>query len=71
MALSSWSCKGCTNVCYRMVGGEVFEYCRPFIEKGKNRKKWIGDHIACLDYTTDPRKTDNIVRVHDCEMEAK
>ena len=32
--LRSWSCKGCTNICYRLIDGEVAEYCRPVIEKG-------------------------------------
>jgi len=64
-ALSSWSCTGCTNKCYRMCGdGQVYEYCRPVIEKGTNNRKWIGNHCSCLDYSTDPKKTDKAVRVH-------
>ena len=68
MALSSWSCDGCTNICYRMVNGETFRYCRAFIEKGKNRAKWQGDHVTCRDYTQDPAKEDPVVRWHDCMM---
>lgn len=55
MALSSWSCEGCTNVCYRYIDGEIRKYCKEF---GNNRTEWQGDHVACLDYTTDERKTD-------------
>lgn len=66
MALRSWSCKGCTNLCYRLVHGEVVTYCRPAIEKGKNRTAWVTDeYIACLDYTTDPAATDPIPKIHE------
>ena len=64
--LSSWSCRGCTNVCYRLCpDGEVAEYCRPAVEKGKSRKKWVTpDHIECLDKTDDPSMTDNEVKIY-------
>lgn len=61
--LRSWSCKGCTNVCYRLINGEVAEYCRPTLEH-RHRKEWITEeYIACLDYTTDPEATDNVIRM--------
>lgn len=63
--LSSWSCKGCTNICYlSLPNGEVGTYCRTVIEKGEYRRKWFGNECRCLDYTTDPRKTDRRVQVH-------
>jgi len=63
LALKSWKCKGCTNICFQMYGGEVAEYCRPMAEKGSHRTKWIGDTLFCLDYTTDPKATDPQVRM--------
>ena len=63
--LRSWSCKGCTNVCYRLIRGEVAMYCRPGIEC-RLRKKWVTDtFIDCLDYTTDPKATDPIPKIHE------
>lgn len=64
MAVTSWSCKGCTNHCYRTVDGETFQYCRAFIENGENKTEWHGDHVVCLDYTTDPDAFDPVVRIH-------
>ena len=58
--LTSWTCNGCTNVCWRLVDGEVFKYCRLF---GRMRTEWQGDYLACLDYTTDPNATDRTVRL--------
>lgn len=65
--LRSWACKGCTNVCYRLVPGEgVFEYCRPVIERGKARHEWVtDDFVDCLDKTTDPSATDTEVKLHE------
>ena len=61
--LKSWSCKGCTNVCYRIANGETQEYCRSVIEKGKFHTKWVtDDFVDCLDKTTDPKATDVRVR---------
>lgn len=71
MTLKSWSCKGCTNICYRTVDGETFRYCRQVIETGENRTEWRCDYIACLDYTTDPASEDKTVRLHDCMMERR
>lgn len=68
MALSSWKCKGCTNICFRNVDGETFKYCRPVIEKGGIQTEWQGDKFVCLDYTTDPSATDHIVQLHECMM---
>jgi len=62
--LSSWTCKGCTNVCYRILNGEVFTYCRPVIEKGSHRTRWEGDFINCLDKTTDPKAEDKQVKMY-------
>lgn len=70
--LRSWSCKGCTNICYRLIDGEVAEYCRPVIEKGNNRREWVTDtFIDCLDKTTDPAATDPIPKIHGCYLEGK
>lgn len=69
--LRSWSCDGCTNVCYLEIHGEVFKYCKPVIE-GRLRTKWITDtFIDCLDKTTDPKAMDKVVRVHPAVMEEK
>ena len=63
--LHSWSCKGCTNLCYRYINGEVSEYCRPMIE-GTFRKEWITDnYIDCLSKITDPRATDQTIKIHE------
>lgn len=63
--LHSWTCKGCTNICFRLINGEVCEYCRPVIE-GRHRKKWVTEtFIDCLDKTTDPDATDPIPRIHE------
>lgn len=70
--LQSWNCKGCTNICYRQVDGEVHKYCRQVVENGDYRTKWVTEnYVACLDYTTDPNATDPQVRMHDCELEEK
>ena len=62
-ALTSWRCKGCTNVCYRSLHGETFEYCKPTLE-GRVRHEWVtDDHISCLDYTTDPAVTETEVKI--------
>lgn len=62
--LSSWSCKGCTNTCLRLLNdGEVYTYCRAVIEHGQNRTEWQGNHLACLDYTEDINATDKQVRL--------
>lgn len=63
--LRSWDCKGCTNVCYRLINGEVHEYCRPVLE-GRHKKEWVTDtFIDCLDKTTDPDATDAVIRIHE------
>ena len=64
--LRSWTCKGCTNVCYRLVPGEgVFEYCRPGIEH-RSRHEWVTeDFIDCLDKTYDPAATDREIKLHE------
>lgn len=64
--LSSWTCKGCTNVCYRLCpDGEVCEFCRPVMETGTHRTEWVTpDHIECLDKTDDPNATDPVVQVY-------
>ena len=67
MSLKSWTCKGCTNICYRFFEGEVMAYCKPVIEKGSHRTEWVTeDFIDCLDKTTDPEATDPIPRLHEC-----
>ena len=63
MSLRSWSCAGCTNICFQVYEGKVAEYCRPMAEYGEHHKQWIGDMIVCLDYTTDPDATDPQVRL--------
>ena len=63
MALTSWSCKGCTNTCYKLFEGKVYAYCS--IEN--NRTEWQGDYLACLDYTTDPDAEDKQVRIGEWE----
>ena len=62
MSLESWSCVGCTNVLYMTYNGEVRKYCRPMYE-GKQRTKWEGDFLRCLNYTTDPKKEKRIVQL--------
>ena len=64
-SLRSWTCKGCTNICWRLVPGKgVYEYCRAY-ENGGPRKEWVtDDFIDCLDKTTDPAATDKTVRIH-------
>lgn len=62
-ALSSWSCAGCTNICYMMHNGETGTYCKAMYQGPYKGKKWYGDHIACLDYTTDPARTDNQTKI--------
>ena len=66
MSVKSWTCKGCTNYCFRMIpGGEVAKYCRPLME-GRHRTKWItDDFIDCLDKTTDPAATENEIKMHE------
>lgn len=62
--LKSWDCKGCTNICYRLIDGQVFKYCRPMIE-GRHRTAWISDtFVDCLNKTLDPKATDTVVRLH-------
>ena len=68
MALSSWSCEGCTNICYRYINGEIRKYCKEF---GSSRTEWQGDYVACLDYTTDPNALDPEVRIHECMLPNK
>lgn len=69
MALSSWKCGDCTNICFRLINGEVFEYCRPMLE-GRHRTEWVTeDHVECLDYTTDPGATDLVIKVHNDKLE--
>lgn len=70
MRLSSWSCKGCTNLCNRVYGGETSTYCKPILE-GRHRTEWQGDHVACLDFTEDPAAYDDVVRMHECYLTAK
>lgn len=67
-SLQSWNCKGCTNVCYRYIWGEVHQYCKPVIE-GRHKIKWVTDtFVECLDKTTDPSATDWVPRIHECLM---
>lgn len=67
MAVRSWTCEGCTNICYRLIRGEVSEYCRPVIERGEVKRQWVsGDFVNCLEKTTDPGATDYTVRIHEC-----
>lgn len=69
MSLHSWSCEGCTNICFRLIRGEVMKYCRPVIEKGEVKREWITeDFIDCLEKTTDPEATDPIPRIHECYL---
>ena len=61
--LRSWTCKGCTNVCYQLYHGEVYKYCRAVVE-GTQRIEWVTDtFVDCLNKTTDPSATDNVVRI--------
>lgn len=56
--LKSWDCKGCTNICYRLLNGETMTYCKPMLE-GRARHEWVTeDYLACLDYTTDSTALD-------------
>lgn len=62
--LRSWSCKGCTNVCYRLINGEVAEYCKPALE-GRVRHEWVTeDFVDCLDKTMDPEATDRVIKIY-------
>ena len=65
MALSSWNCKGCTNWCYQILpNGETGKYCRTIYDQPNHKGlKWFGDHLDCLDYTTDPKAEDTQVRM--------
>lgn len=61
--LKSWDCKGCTNICYRLMDGQVFKYCRPMLE-GRSRHEWVTEEmIDCLDYTTDPKAEERDVKI--------
>ena len=62
MALESWSCKGCTNICFQTYNGEIAQYCRALYDQPTVTRKWFGDKIECLEYTTDPNATDPQVR---------
>ena len=66
MKAKSWECKGCTNICYRMLSdGNVYAYCRPILE-GRHRTEWITDsYVDCLDRTFDPAATDPVTRIHE------
>lgn len=70
MKASSWECKGCTNICHLLFDGEVFTYCKPMVFDGGNRTEWHGNHVSCLDYTTDPKKHDVQVRLHPAMLKA-
>ena len=64
--LTSWSCKGCTNLCYRLDAqtGEINKYCRTTYEQPNNKGLlWEGNHLKCLDYTTDASATNNQVEI--------
>lgn len=64
MSTSSWCCAGCTNLCHQIYNGEVGTYYRVIYDQPKNKgTKWIGEHVTCLDYTTDPKAEDRQVRV--------
>lgn len=64
MPLQSWICKGCTNICHMMIDDEVSTYCRTIYDQPDNKgKKWEGDFIRCLDYTTDPAAEDVQIRM--------
>lgn len=67
MSLQSYSCKGCTNVCFRLINGEVAEYCRAVLE-GTHKTEWRGDILYCLNKTNDPSCTDNQVRIYETEV---
>lgn len=63
MPSKSYKCAGCTNVMYMVYNGEdVGKYCKPVYE-GTHRVKWEGEFLRCLNYTTDPKKEDRIVRL--------
>ncbi len=65
MALHSYSCKGCKNLCHMIDSdGEVYTYCRTIYDQPKNKGlKWEGDYLKCLDYTTDPEAEDKQIRM--------
>lgn len=66
--LKSWSCKGCTNYCYRVFNGVTYKYCIPALE-GRSKYEWVTDtFIDCLNKTTDPNVTDETVRLHPSYM---
>lgn len=63
MKASSWNCKGCTNICHRLINGETATYCKPILE-GRSRREWVTeDFIDCLDYTTDPEAEEKEVKI--------
>lgn len=65
MALSSWTCKGCTNICHMIApDGRLGTYCRTIYDQPNNKGlEWQGDYLACLDYTTDPEAEDKQIRM--------
>lgn len=65
MSLKSWSCEGCTNICYRLIDGVIEKYCKAIIE-GKHITKFVTDeYVDCLTKTADPTATDPIPRLHE------
>lgn len=56
--VSSWTCEGCTNICFRYIDGEIHKYCKPLLN-GTHKSKWVTpDHVECMNKTTDPKATD-------------
>lgn len=63
MATKSWNCKGCRNYCHMIYNGVVSRYCRTYYDQPHAKgRKWFGDELRCLDYTTDPEAEDTQVR---------
>lgn len=69
MALRSYSCKGCRNICTLIqTNGEPATYCRTIYDQPENRGcHWVerdGDLVLeCWDYTTDPEAEAKEVRL--------
>ena len=62
--IKSWSCEGCTNVCYMLYESDVRKYCRVNFDYPDNKGlQWQENYLACLDYTTDPKAEDKQIRI--------
>lgn len=66
----SYDCKGCTNICHMIYNGETATYCRGYYDR-LLRRKWFGDELRCLSYTTDPEAEDKQVRMWQPPKKAK